>query len=234
VVALGAFLVVTVRAPERPVGEHAVRGHRVFRVARHAVRALDVTLGERRFSARRAGAGGSSTDGPRPRAPPRRSTTCSTRSPRCARSTCSAAATRARTGSIDRTRRSRCTRRAAPAASSSAASTRRAARSTPQRRGDPRVLLVGTLILTEAERVFYAARTVLASRDRVVGLADAARAAAERATSSTRSSVSCRRPAEEEAPPAEHLDAREASASTGVARRARPRTSRTGTRDGDC
>jgi hypothetical protein len=50
-------LVLLVRAPERRVGLYAVRGHRVFGVARHAVREIEVTLGERRFLARRAVAG---------------------------------------------------------------------------------------------------------------------------------------------------------------------------------
>jgi len=46
-----------VRAPVRPTGLLAVRGHRVFGIAPHAARAIDVALESRRFSARRAGAG---------------------------------------------------------------------------------------------------------------------------------------------------------------------------------
>jgi hypothetical protein len=51
-VLLGAVLVVLVRPPERPPppGE---RGHRIFRVRADAVRGVDVTVGERSFSARR-------------------------------------------------------------------------------------------------------------------------------------------------------------------------------------
>jgi hypothetical protein len=51
-VALGALLVTLVRAPERPPppGE---RGHRIFRVSREAVRGIDVTLGEHHFTAQR-------------------------------------------------------------------------------------------------------------------------------------------------------------------------------------
>jgi len=51
---LGALLVAIVRAPERPTGRDAVRGHRVFAVTPGAVRALEVTLDARRFEARRA------------------------------------------------------------------------------------------------------------------------------------------------------------------------------------
>ena len=60
-VALGALLVTLVRAPERlpPPGE---RGHRIFRVSREAVRGIDVTLGERHFVAQRT-ADGWSIDG---------------------------------------------------------------------------------------------------------------------------------------------------------------------------
>jgi hypothetical protein len=50
-------LVLLVRAPERRTGREAVRGHRVFGVARHAIRGIDVVLGDRRFSARRTADG---------------------------------------------------------------------------------------------------------------------------------------------------------------------------------
>ena len=46
-----------VRAPIRPTGALAVRGHRVFGVGRHAVRGVDVVLESRRFSARRTDGG---------------------------------------------------------------------------------------------------------------------------------------------------------------------------------
>jgi hypothetical protein len=48
---------VVVRAPVRLAGKYAVRGHRVFGVAHHAVRGIDVALESRRFSARRTGEG---------------------------------------------------------------------------------------------------------------------------------------------------------------------------------
>jgi hypothetical protein len=50
------MLVLVVRAPERPPppGE---RGHRVFRVPPRAVRGIDVTIGGRSFTARRTDAG---------------------------------------------------------------------------------------------------------------------------------------------------------------------------------
>ena len=44
---------VFIRAPERRAGLYAVRGHRVFGIRRHAVLGADVRLGERRFAARR-------------------------------------------------------------------------------------------------------------------------------------------------------------------------------------
>jgi uncharacterized protein DUF4340 len=56
-VVLGAALVVLVRAPVRPRGQLAVRGHRVFGVGRHAVRGIDVALEARRFGARRTAEG---------------------------------------------------------------------------------------------------------------------------------------------------------------------------------
>ena len=56
-VALGAALVVLVRAPVRPRGQLAVRGHRVFGVGPHAVRGIDVVLEARRFGARRTAEG---------------------------------------------------------------------------------------------------------------------------------------------------------------------------------
>jgi len=56
-VVLGATLVVLVRAPVRPRGQFAVRGHRVFGVGRGAVRAIEVALEGRRFSARRTAEG---------------------------------------------------------------------------------------------------------------------------------------------------------------------------------
>ena len=51
------MLVLLVRAPVRPRGQLAVRGHRVFGVGRHAGRGIDVVLEGRRFSARRRAEG---------------------------------------------------------------------------------------------------------------------------------------------------------------------------------
>ena len=56
-VVLGATLVVLVRAPLRPRGQFAVRGHRVFGLGRGAVRGIEVALEGRRFSARRTAEG---------------------------------------------------------------------------------------------------------------------------------------------------------------------------------
>jgi hypothetical protein len=52
-VALAGALVATVRAPERRTGFYAMRGHRVFDVGARSVDAVDVVLGDRRFAAER-------------------------------------------------------------------------------------------------------------------------------------------------------------------------------------
>lgn len=52
-VAVGAVLVLVVRAPVQRTGLYALRGHRVFGVPRGAVRGIEVVMGGRRFSARR-------------------------------------------------------------------------------------------------------------------------------------------------------------------------------------
>ncbi len=49
------MLVWTVRAPERRTGFYAVRGHRVFGVPARAVTGVTVDLGDRRFEAERHG-----------------------------------------------------------------------------------------------------------------------------------------------------------------------------------
>lgn len=56
-VLLGGALALVVGAPERSDRAQRVRGHRVFRVSRPAVHGLEVTLGERQLTARRAGSG---------------------------------------------------------------------------------------------------------------------------------------------------------------------------------
>jgi hypothetical protein len=48
-------LVLTIRAPERRTGFYAVRGHRVFGVPARAVTGVTVVLGDRRFAAERHG-----------------------------------------------------------------------------------------------------------------------------------------------------------------------------------
>jgi len=55
-VTIGLVLFAVVRAPEPP-RPPAERGHRLFPVGRDAVRGLDVVLDDRRFSARRTGDG---------------------------------------------------------------------------------------------------------------------------------------------------------------------------------
>ncbi|TMA72944.1 MAG: DUF4340 domain-containing protein [Deltaproteobacteria bacterium] len=50
---MGAVLVLVVRAPVQRTGLYALRGHRVFGVPRGAVRGIEVVMGGRRFSARR-------------------------------------------------------------------------------------------------------------------------------------------------------------------------------------
>jgi len=56
-VALAAVLVIAVRPPVRRAGLYAVRGHRVFGVARADVRGLEISVGERRVAARRTAGG---------------------------------------------------------------------------------------------------------------------------------------------------------------------------------
>lgn len=56
-VALATILVFVVRPPVRRTGLYAVRGHRVFGVARADVRGLEVSVGERRIVARRTAGG---------------------------------------------------------------------------------------------------------------------------------------------------------------------------------
>lgn len=49
------MLVLTIRAPERRTGFYALRGHRVFGVPAHAVTGVTVVLGSQRFEAQRRG-----------------------------------------------------------------------------------------------------------------------------------------------------------------------------------
>jgi len=154
-VAVAAALVFIVPAPLRQSGFYAVRGHRVFRVPRHAVRGLVVVLEERRFSARRVGEGWE-LDG-------------QTASPESAaalddllgsliglRAIDSFRSRDTSTFGLDRPRATievlttRGMRRLTLGAMNSTASAFYA-----RREGNPRVLQIGALLLTELERVFY-------------------------------------------------------------------------------
>ena len=63
-VAIGAGLLVAVRPPERGVPPSAPRGHRVFRLSGAPIDGVDVEMGRRRFGARRAAAGWRVGDAP--------------------------------------------------------------------------------------------------------------------------------------------------------------------------
>jgi len=156
VAALAALLVLIVRAPVPRAGKEAARGHRVFPVARHAVQGLDVALRDRHFAARRT-AGAWELDG-------------RTASPHAvaALDDLVEALVALRAVDVFRSRdagsygldrpegtvtvhTARGARRVVLGGLNAAGSALYA-----QRVGDPRVLLVGTLLLTEIERVFYA------------------------------------------------------------------------------
>jgi hypothetical protein len=152
---LGAVLAVLVRVPERQGGLHSVRGHRVLRVTPHAVRALEVTLDGRRFAARRR-ADAWEIDG-------------QPASARTAEALGDLVATLARLRAVDAFRpreaasfgldrprgtilveTPRGTRRLVLGSTNAAASALYA-----RRDGDPRVIQVGIMLLSEIERVFY-------------------------------------------------------------------------------
>jgi hypothetical protein len=148
-------LVLLVRAPERRPGREAVRGHRVVGVARHAIRGIDVDVGDRRFSARRT-ADGWAIDG----RPASSATADALQDLAEGLAGVRAVDTfRARDGSsfgLDQPRAtidvvtSRGSRRlalGAPNSSGSAVYARRA--------GDPRIVQVGAGLLSDVERVFY-------------------------------------------------------------------------------
>jgi hypothetical protein len=63
-VAVGAALLVAVRAPERTPAPSALRGHRVFRLSPGGVGAVEVEAAGRRFRARRVPTGWLLDDGP--------------------------------------------------------------------------------------------------------------------------------------------------------------------------
>jgi hypothetical protein len=152
---VAATLTMIVRAPERKDMLQSARGHRVLRIAPRAVRGIEVTLGERHLAAHRS-AGGWEVDG-RPA------------SPRTAEALGDLIDTLARLRAVDAFRprdtasfgleRPRATvvvttprgaRRLFLGDANSAASAVYA-----RRNDDPRVLLVGIMLLSELERVFY-------------------------------------------------------------------------------
>jgi len=146
-----------VRAPVRTAGKEAARGHRVFPVARHAVQGVDVALGERRFTARRT-AGTWELDG-RPASPHAAAALDDLVEALVALRAVDVFRGRdAGSYGFDRPEgtltlhTARGIRRVVLAGLNAAGSALYA-----QRIGDPRVLLVGTLLLTEIERIFYAA-----------------------------------------------------------------------------
>jgi uncharacterized protein DUF4340 len=155
-VVLGALLAVLVRAPVRPRGLFAVRGHRVFAVERSAVRGLEVVLDDRRLRAERTQRGweidGRATAaGATAALDDLLDTVVGLRAIDAFRSH-----DRAPYG-LDRPRgtielvTARGRRRLLLGSLNSAGSALYA-----RREGDPRVLLVGTILLAEVERVFYA------------------------------------------------------------------------------
>jgi hypothetical protein len=153
--ALGAILVLVVRAPSPPEPAALVRGHRVFRVVPGAVRALEVSLDGRRFAARRSPEGWE-IDG-------RRATVRSAEALSDLVDLLGALRAvdvfRPRDGAsygLDHPRgtitvvTARRTRRVVLGDSNAVASALYA-----RRQGDPRVLQVGTLLLSAIERVLY-------------------------------------------------------------------------------
>jgi hypothetical protein len=153
-VVLGALLVVVVRAPERRAPP--ARGHRVFRVAERAVRAVDVRLDTRRFTAVRTGDGWT-LDG-RPAAPV------------AVAALDDLVRTLARLRAVDVFRpRDRASFGLDAPQASITLRTPRAARHVvlgdtnaagsavyARRDGDPRILQVGVMLLSSLERVFWA------------------------------------------------------------------------------
>jgi hypothetical protein len=154
-VALGALLVAVIRAPERKTGFYAVRGTRVVRVPRHAVRRLDVALGARRFSAEHW-AGGWQIDG-HPASPGTAAALDDLTDTLVGLRAVDAFRSRdASSYGLDRPRgtidvfTARGVHRLLLGSLNAAGSTFYA-----RRLGDPRTLQLGTLLLSEIERVFY-------------------------------------------------------------------------------
>ena len=152
---LGALLVAVVRAPERRTGREAVRGHRVFAVTPGAVRAVEVTFDERRFSAWRAGERWE-IDGRPASAGTADALTDLTDTLAELRAVDVFRGRDASSYGLDRPRATidvvtaRGRRRVVFGEMTASGSSYYA-----RRVGDPRILQVGVLVLTEVERVFY-------------------------------------------------------------------------------
>jgi hypothetical protein len=154
-VGVAGLLALVVKAPERLSGPAAVRGHRILGVSRPAVRALDVTLDERRFAAHRRADGWEIDGHPAP--------------PRVADALEDLVDTLARLRAVDvfRSRDPSTYGLDRPRATIEVTANRRRRRLVlgamnaagsafyGMREGDPRVLQVGALIVSEIERVFY-------------------------------------------------------------------------------
>jgi hypothetical protein len=154
-VLVAAALALVVRPPPQPTGLERVRGHRVFGARAPAVRGIEVEVGARRFSARRAAAGWE-VDG----RPARRGSAEALDDLLDALVTLRAVdAFRPRDGSsygLDRPRATvdlitgRGVRRVRVGGTNAAGSAFYA-----RREGSPRIVLIGTLVLSGIERVFH-------------------------------------------------------------------------------
>jgi hypothetical protein len=155
VVALAAALLLVVRAPVRKTGWYALRGHRVFGVGRGAVRGIEVAFGERRFVARRTEQGWE-IDG-----------SAAGRGVAEALDGLLETLVHLRAVDVFRNRDTSAFGLARPRATIDLVTARGARRLVigetnlagsalyARRVGDPRVLQVGTLLLSDLERVFY-------------------------------------------------------------------------------
>lgn len=133
-----------------------MHGHRVFGVGRHAVRGVDVTLGERRFTARRNGQqweidGRAASAGAADALEDLLDRLVALRAVDVFRSRDASSYGLDRPDATVDLHTPRGIRRLAIGEMNSAGSALYA-----RRVGDPRVLQVGTLLLTEIERVFFA------------------------------------------------------------------------------
>jgi len=148
-------LVAIIERPVRRTGFYAVRGHRIFPLARAGVRGIDVTVGERRFSARRS-ADGWQIDGRPAKTATAEALNDLTTTLTGLRAVDTFRSADATAFGLDHPRATielvtvRGVRRLVVGDLNSAGSAFYA-----RRIGDPRVLQVGTLLQSELERVFY-------------------------------------------------------------------------------